>query len=66
MNFIKRFAALSGVLIMAALVITTIVLGIMGSSHFIGVLIITLTFPIMLWGYLFIYHLVGKNKTNNN
>ena len=58
----KRIAALLGVAALLMLVITTLVFAVTGNPNFMGMLLITLMAPILLWIYSFIYKVVkGKS-----
>ena len=58
----KRVMALLGVAALLALVIVTLVFAVTGNPNFMGMLLITLMAPILLWVYGFIYKFVkGKS-----
>lgn len=58
----KRVAALLGVAVLLFLVILTLVFAITGNPNFLGMLLITLMAPILLWIYMYIYQLIhGKS-----
>lgn len=66
-NNIKRILAILCVILIIACVITTLVLAIMGSPNFMGMLVVTLMFPVFLWIYAFIYKLLkDRNVTQEN
>ena len=60
---VKRIAAIIGIIAILACVIVTLVFAITGNANFLGMLLVTLMMPILLWVYMFIYKLI-KDKSN--
>ena len=60
---VKRIAAIIGIIAILACVIVTLVFAITGNANFLGMLLLTLMMPILLWVYMFIYKLI-KDKSN--
>lgn len=61
-GLVKRILALAGVGILLLLVILTLVFAVTGNPNFMGMLVITLMAPVLLWVYSFIYKLLtGKS-----
>lgn len=61
-QLIKRILALLGAIGLLLLAVLTLVFAITGNPNFMGMLLITLMAPILLWIYMFIYKLVkGKS-----
>ena len=60
---VKRIAAIIGIIAILACVIVTLVFAITGNKNFLGMLLVTLMMPILLWVYMFIYKLI-KDKSN--
>ena len=54
---VKRIAAIIGIIAILACVIVTLVFAITGNANFLGMLLVTLMMPILLWVYMFIYKL---------
>lgn len=59
----KRIAAIFGIVAILACVVITLVFAVTGNKNFLGMLLVTLMMPILLWVYLFIYKLI-KDRTN--
>lgn len=59
---VKRIAAIIGIVAIIACVVITLLFAITGNPNFLGMLLITLMMPILLWVYLFIYKLI-KDKS---
>ena len=60
---VKRISAIIGIIAILACVIVTLVFAITGNANFLGMLLLTLMMPILLWVYMFIYKLI-KDKSN--
>lgn len=60
---VKRIAAIIGIIAILACVIVMLVFAITGNANFLGMLLVTLMMPILLWVYMFIYKLI-KDKSN--
>lgn len=60
---IKRIEAIIGIIAILACVVITLVFAITGNENFLGMLLVTLMMPILLWVYMFIYKLI-KDKSN--
>lgn len=61
-QLLKRILALLGAIGLLLLAVFTLVFAITGNPNFMGMLLITLMAPILLWVYMFIYKLVkGKS-----
>lgn len=61
-QLLKRILALLGAIGLLLLAVFTLVFAITGNPNFMGMLLITLMAPILLWVYMFIYKLV-KDKS---
>lgn len=59
----KRAGAILLVVLLLACVILTLVFAVTGSKNFLGMLMITLLLPILLWVYSFFYKLL-KDRAN--
>lgn len=57
---LKRMAAFILVLVIAACVILTLYFAVTGNANFLGMLLLTLMLPILIWVYLFFYKLLHK------
>lgn len=68
MKKMKRILALAGVIILAALYVTTLVLAIADNSNsmqmFFASIVATIIIPVLIWAYTFIYRLLKKDKSN--
>jgi len=62
MKQFQRILALAGVVILVGMILVTLVLAIMGSPHFMASLILTITLPLLIYAYLFIYRLLKGDK----
>ena len=62
MKQFQRVLALAGVVILVGMILVTLVLAIMGSPHFMVSLILTITLPLLIYAYLFIYRLLKGDK----
>lgn len=62
-EILKRAGAILLVVLLLACVILTLVFAVTGSKNFLGMLMITLLFPILLWVYSFFYKLL-KDRAN--
>ena len=62
-GMMKRIAAIIGIAAILICVITTLIFAITGNPNFLGMLLLTLMMPILLWVYMFIYKLI-KDRTN--
>lgn len=60
---IKRIVAIIGVLTLLACVVITLIFAVTGNPNFLGMLLLTLMFPILLWVFMFIYKLL-KDRSN--
>ena len=58
MKGLKRILALAGVVILAGMVLLTLFFAVTGSRYFMASMLLTLTFPLLLYAYLFIYRLI--------
>lgn len=59
---LKSILAVLCMIIIAALVIATLVLAIKGSPNFMGMLALTIIFPVILWAALHFYNFFKKDK----
>ena len=66
MNKIRRIVAGLSALLIIGLIIAMIVLAIMGSLYFYGVLFLTLVIPVILWVFMWFTHLVQKDPKTEN
>lgn len=57
-GIIKRVAAIVGVAAIVICVIITLIFAVTGNPNFLGMLLLTLMMPILLWVYMFIYKLI--------
>lgn len=57
---LKRIAALGLVFVIAICVILTLYFAVTGNANFLGMLLLTLMLPILLWVYLFFYKLLRE------
>ena len=69
MKKFQRLLALAGVVILVAMSIITLILAITGSPYFTASMYATLTLPLLIYAYLFIYRLIrgssGKDQKSN-
>lgn len=56
-NF-QRLLALAGVVILVGMIIITLILAIIGSPYFKASMYATLTLPLLIYAFLFIYRLI--------
>ena len=66
MKQFQRILALAGVVVLVGMILVTLVLAIMGSSYFMASLILTITFPLLIYAYLFIYRLLKGDKESGS
>lgn len=59
---IKSILSILCIIIIAGLLITTIVLAIKGSPNFMGMLALTIIFPIFVWAMVHFYNVFKKDK----
>lgn len=59
---LKRIGAMILVIIMLALVILTLFLAVTGSRYFMASMTAMLTFPLLIYAYMFIYRLVKSDS----
>ena len=59
---LKRIGAMILVIIMLALVILTLFLAVTGSRYFMASMTAMLTFPLLIYVYMFIYRLVKSDS----
>ena len=59
---LKRIGAMILVIIMLALVILTLFLAVIGSRYFMASMTAMLTFPLLIYAYMFIYRLVKSDS----
>lgn len=62
-EILKRAGAIFLVFLLLACVILTLIFAVTGSKNFLGMLMITLLLPILLWVYSFFYKLL-KDRAN--
>ncbi len=58
MKKFQRLLAMAGVVILFAMVILTLILAIIGSPYFKASMYATLTLPLLMYAFLFIYRLM--------
>ncbi|MGN0243132.1 MAG: hypothetical protein ACI4CT_03610 [Lachnospiraceae bacterium] len=58
---LRSIFAILTIVVLAALVIATLVLAIMGSDKFMPMLFITIIAPIVLWAFMHFYEFFSKN-----
>lgn len=68
MKKVKQILALAGVILLAALYISTLVLALIGSATALNLLKVaiyaTIVVPVLLWAYSFIYRLLKDNNVH--
>lgn len=52
---IKQIGAIAIILLLLACVVLTLVFAVTGNHNFLGMLMITLVLPVLLWAFLFFY-----------
>lgn len=62
-NTLKRIGAILLIILLLACVVLTLVFAVTGSKNFLGMLMITLLLPVLLWVYMFFYKLL-KDRSN--
>jgi amino acid transporter len=66
----KRILAWIGIVVIAALYATTVILGIFGNANtfrlFLLSIIATFVVPVLIWAYTFIYNLLKKHGEDMN
>lgn len=62
-EILKRAGAIFLVFLLLACVILTLIFAVTGSKNFLGMLMITLLLPVLLWVYSFFYKLL-KDRAN--
>ena len=62
-NTLKRIGAILLIILLLACVVLTLVFTVTGSKNFLGMLMITLLLPVLLWVYMFFYKLL-KDRSN--
>ena len=66
MKKLKQITALIGVIALAGLYVSTLILALIGSEQCINLLkaavYATIVLPVLLWAYSFIYRMVRKNQ----
>lgn len=62
-NTLKRIGAILLIILLLACVVLTLVFAVTGSKNFLGMLMITLLLPVLLWVYMFFYKLL-KGRSN--
>lgn len=69
MKKLKQITALIGVIALAGLYVSTLVLALIGSEQCINLLkaavYATIVLPVLLWAYSFIYRMVRKDTKNH-
>ncbi|WP_455190035.1 hypothetical protein [Eubacterium ramulus] len=69
MKKLKQITALIGVIALAGLYVSTLVLALIGSEQCINLLkaavYATIVLPVLLWAYSFIYRLIKKDQTHS-
>ena len=62
-NTLKRIGAILLIILLLACVVLTLVFAVTGSKNFLGMLMITLLLPVLLWVYMF-FHKLLKDRSN--
>lgn len=62
-NTLKRIGAILLIILLLACVVLNLVFAVTGSKNFLGMLMITLLLPVLLWVYMFFYKLL-KDRSN--
>ncbi len=61
-NNLKRIVAMAVILLIVACVFLTLYFAVTGNANFLGMLLLTLMLPILLWVYLFFYKLLKDKR----
>lgn len=59
MQLFRRILAITTIIILIALFLTTCIFGITGNPNFFGMLTLTIVVPVILWALIFLF---GKKK----
>ena len=65
MKQFQRILALAGVVILVGMLVVTLILAFTGSTYFMASMIITITLPLLIYAYLFIYRLMKGDKDSH-